>query len=369
MPIGLPLCDGMKIAQIGLADTWSKKYAKALSESGVLSAVCDPNKETIYDDTIIQNLQKHGDIPRYHTIDELVSSQQFDAAVVCAPVHTRAEITSQLLDAKKHVLVQFPVDYDSNTVQQLVDLANKRRMVLFIGGPQPINRFNISANKVKDLIESKTYGELVALHLYGLHKEVYSPPPSPSPKSQQQNIYNDNNNNILDIIVSDLDVVLWLLDQRPNVVFARVGQTSNDTVRQHDFTFIMLGFTNNKTVTISADRTSSKTTESHISVDIMCTDAIVSADFTLQQIRIRKYVDRWTNYSSTSLPSQPIESSPMQLEIQQFIDTIKKRNDVSSPSSILSSPPSSQRAANITRIAEAALLSSQKGTNIYLELK
>jgi UDP-N-acetylglucosamine 3-dehydrogenase len=48
------------------------------------------------------------------------------------------------------------------------------------------------------------------------------------------------------------------------------------------------------------------------------------------------------------------------LEIQNFLDAVDGRNE------ILVNP---QHAVNVTKVAEAALLSSQKGTPIYLDLR
>jgi UDP-N-acetylglucosamine 3-dehydrogenase len=48
------------------------------------------------------------------------------------------------------------------------------------------------------------------------------------------------------------------------------------------------------------------------------------------------------------------------LEIQNFLDTISNKTE---------QIVKAQEAVNVTKIAEAALLSSQKGTPIYLDLK
>jgi UDP-N-acetylglucosamine 3-dehydrogenase len=54
------------------------------------------------------------------------------------------------------------------------------------------------------------------------------------------------------------------------------------------------------------------------------------------------------------------KKEPLLLEIQNFIGAIEGKND---------SLVSAQQAVNVTKIAEAALLSSQKGVPIYLDLK
>ena len=50
----------------------------------------------------------------------------------------------------------------------------------------------------------------------------------------------------------------------------------------------------------------------------------------------------------------------MSLEIRNFLDAIDGKNE------LVVKP---EQAVNVTKIAEAALLSSQRGTPIYLDLK
>ncbi len=54
------------------------------------------------------------------------------------------------------------------------------------------------------------------------------------------------------------------------------------------------------------------------------------------------------------------KQEPLLLEIQNFLGAVEGKNE-------LTVKP--QQAVNVTKIAEAALLSSQKGTPIYLDLK
>ena len=54
------------------------------------------------------------------------------------------------------------------------------------------------------------------------------------------------------------------------------------------------------------------------------------------------------------------KEEPLMREIQNFLDAIRDKTK---------QVVKSQEAVNVTKIAEAALLSSQKGTPIYLDLK
>jgi len=53
-------------------------------------------------------------------------------------------------------------------------------------------------------------------------------------------------------------------------------------------------------------------------------------------------------------------TEPLSLEIKNFLDAIDGKDD------LLVKP---EQAVNVTKIAEAALLSSQRGTPIYLDLR
>ncbi len=84
----------------------------------------------------------------------------------------------------------------------------------------------------------------------------------------------------------------------------------------------------------------------------MCTDGIISADFISQEVRIEKD-------QGSEIPRSE-KAEPLTLEIKNFLDAVESKN-------ALRVRP--EDALNVTKIAEAALLSSQKGVPIYLELK
>ena len=83
----------------------------------------------------------------------------------------------------------------------------------------------------------------------------------------------------------------------------------------------------------------------------MCTEGIISGDFISQEVRIEKD-------GGAEIPRAE-KQEPLTLEIKSFLEVLSsKGNPRVSP----------HDAVNVTKIAEAALLSSQKGVPIYLEL-
>jgi UDP-N-acetylglucosamine 3-dehydrogenase len=132
----------------------------------------------------------------------------------------------------------------------------------------------------------------------------------------------------------------------PQVVFARAGKIKH---QHEDFASIMLGYKNNKVAIISSNWITPKKVRKFSAV---CTEAIISSDFLTQEITIEKEDESQTIKNE--------KQEPLMLEIQNFLEAIRDKTK---------QIVKSQEAVNVTKIAEAALLSSQKGTPIYLDLK
>jgi len=151
---------------------------------------------------------------------------------------------------------------------------------------------------------------------------------------------------IYDTSVHDIDTAMWLFDDTPEVVFARAGKIKHE---HEDFASIMLGFKDNKVAIISSNWiTPTKIRK----FNAVCTEGIISSDFISQEI-IVKTID------STHKPEHE-KHEPLSLEIQNFLGAIEGKNDLT---------VKAEQALNVTKIAEAALLSSQNGAPIYLDLK
>ena len=310
----------MRIAQIG-AGGWGKNHARILSQLGVLAAVCDADPRTG---------AKYGEkysVPHYTNLDDMPDSE-YDAAVICTPTSTHSEIASRLIGAKKHVFVEKPMTYLSKDGDALLSLARKNGVLLTCGY---IERFNPAVDRVRQLINSGTYGKLIMLDF---HRENRMP------------LHIQDVGIIYDTSVHDIDTAMWLFDGTPEMVFARAGQIRHT---HEDFASIMLGFAGNRMAVIS----SNWITPGRIrTFDAICTDGILSSDFISQEVRIKQS-------DKTTIPEYK-RQEPLLLEIQSFIGAVEGRNE------LVVTP---QHAVNVTRIAEAALLSSQKGTPIYLDLK
>ena len=311
----------MKIVQIGTGG-WGKNHTRVLSQLGVLVAVCDADS---------QKSKEYGEkysVNHYTSLEDMISSEEFDGAFVVTPTSTHTEITKKLLEAKKHVFVEKPMTYKSEDGDLLAKLADKNKVILTCGY---IERFNPAVDVVKNIVKEKKFGELVMLEF---HRENRMP------------LHIKDVGIIYDTSVHDIDTANWLFDDMPHVVFARAGKIKHE---HEDFASIMLGYKNDKVAIISSNWITPKRVRKFSAV---CTDAIISSDFITQEIIVEK--------GEESETIQNEKQEPLSLEIQSFLGAIEGKNE---------QVVKSQQAVNVTKIAEAALLSSQKGIPIYLDLK
>jgi UDP-N-acetylglucosamine 3-dehydrogenase len=311
----------MKVAQIGVGG-WGKNHARILSQFGVLAAVCD------VDQNKAKEISQRYSIDHYTSIDEMLKNKNVDAVFVCTPTATHFEIAKKIIQQKKSVFVEKPMTYKSEEGTRLLDLAKKNKVLLTCGY---IERFNPAVEGVKDFVKSKKYGELIMLEF---HRESRMP------------LHIKDVGIIYDTSVHDIDTAMWLFDDTPEVVFARSGRIRHE---HEDFATIMLGFKYNKVAIISSNWITSARVRHFNAV---CTEGIISGDFISQEVRIEKD-------QGAEIPRRE-KQEPLTLEIKGFLNALEGKEN-------LRVQP--KDAVNVTKIAEAALLSSQKGVPIYLDLK
>ena len=114
----------MDFALIGLG-YWGKNYYRLLSSND------DVNLSAVVD--ISSNHKLDTDCQYFPSIEKFIESKpKVEAAVVSTPTNTHYEITRTLLSNDIHVLVEKPLALKSHEAKELIDLANKRGLVLLV---------------------------------------------------------------------------------------------------------------------------------------------------------------------------------------------------------------------------------------------
>ncbi len=310
-----------KIAVVGVGG-WGKNHARVLKDLGCLAAICDLEAARAKE---IAN--KHG-VESYSSIDDMLGKEKLDGCLVCTPTKTHAAVAKKMMEQGVNTFVEKPMSFSSKECEEMMEVAEKKKVVLTSGY---VERFNPAVSDARKLIEGGMYGDPMMIEF---HRENRMP------------LHIKDVGVIYDTSVHDIDAAMFLFDSRPNVVFARAGKRFHTF---EDFATIMLGFEGQKVAVIASNWLTPKKVRTFSAV---CTDGIITGDFLTQEIRI-------DHADATIAPRRQFQE-PLTLELKNFIDAIEGKSKI---------VVTAADATNVTRVAEAAILSSNTGSPVYLDLK
>jgi UDP-N-acetylglucosamine 3-dehydrogenase len=319
---GLKSNNDVKIGIIGVGG-WGKNHSRVLHDFGVLTSICD------MDIIKAKNLATRYNVNYYGSIDEMIDTESLDACLVCTPTKTHYPVATKLMEKGINVFVEKPLSYSSKECEEMIQIAKKNKISLTCGY---IERFNPAVQEVKKILSEKMYGELLMIEF---HRENRMP------------LHIKDVGIIYDTSVHDIDTAIYLFGSKPQVVFARAGKIFHSF---EDFSNIILGFGKDRVAVISSNWITPKKVRNFSAV---CTDAIINGDFIKQEITIEDSL-------CTTTPRRQNLVEPLSLELRNFIDVIEGKRD--------HPEVTPEEATNVTKIAEAALLSSNTGAPIYLNL-
>jgi len=207
------------IGVVGLG-YWGPNLARNFSELGELAWLCDLDGD----------LRNHF-AARYPSarvtgsFDEMLAAPEIEGVVVATPVPTHYALAKQALEAGKHVLVEKPPAMRAAEIDELVDLAAERDLVLM---PGHLLLYHPGVRKLKELIDSGELGEVLCI--YG--------------NRQNLGIVRTNENALWSLGVHDLSVILYLLDEEPTEAVAHGRDFLTEGVE--DVVFCYLRFPSGK---------------------------------------------------------------------------------------------------------------------------
>jgi len=312
----------VKIGIIGVGG-WGKNHSRVLHDFGVLTSICDMDKIKA------KNLATRYNVNYYGSIDDMIATESLDACLVCTPTKTHYPVATKLMEKGINVFVEKPLSYSSKECEEMIQIAKKNKISLTCGY---IERFNPAVQEVKKILSENMYGELLMIEF---HRENRMP------------LHIKDVGIIYDTSVHDIDTAIYLFGSKPQVVFARAGKIFHSF---EDFSNIILGFGKDRVAVISSNWITPKKVRNFSAV---CTEAIINGDFIKQEITIEDSL-------CTTTPRRQNLVEPLSLELRNFIEVIEGKRD--------HPEVSPEEATNVTKIAEAALLSSNTGAPIYLNL-
>lgn len=314
----------LRLAVIGVGG-WGKNHARVLHDFGVLSAVCDMDTQRT------KEIAERYNTNSYYSIDDLLNREsKLDACLICTPTKTHSVVAKKIMERGINVFVEKPLSFSSRECEEMVEISQKKKLILTSGY---VERFNPAVQDVKRLIDSKRYGDLLMMEF---HRENRMP------------LHVKDVGIIYDTSVHDIDTAMFLFNSKPHVVFARAGKKFH---MYEDFATIMLGFNDQRVAIIASNWITPQRVRRFSAV---CTDGIIMGDFISQEIKI-------DHGEATIIPRRQQFQEPLTLELKNFLDAIEGK--ISGP------VVSAADATNVTKVAEAALLSNNTGSPVYLDLK
>jgi len=159
------------------------------------------------------------------SFDEIIADDYLDAVVIATPVPTHHSLAKQALEAGKHVFVEKPPAMRSSEMDELVALAAERDLVLM---PGHLLLYHPGVQKLKELIDAGELGDVLCV--YGNRVNL--------------GIVRTNENALWSLGVHDLSVILYLLDEDPDLATAQ--GSSSITPGVEDVVFCFLRFPSGK---------------------------------------------------------------------------------------------------------------------------
>lgn len=132
---------------------------------------------------------------------ELIEDPSIDAVAIATPVSTHYELALSALQQGKHVLVEKPLASNTDQVQRLIDLAQKRNLVLMVDHTFV---YAGAVRKIRELVNSRTLGDIYYYDSVRVNLGLF-----------QHDV-----NVLWDLAVHDLSIMDYVLPFRPCAVSA-----------------------------------------------------------------------------------------------------------------------------------------------------
>jgi predicted dehydrogenase len=206
----------------------------------------------------------------FETPEQLI--QEADAVIISAPTFLHHKLSKIALSSNKHVLVEKPIAETVEQARELVELAEKNKLIFQVGH---VERFNGAVLELSKIIESPLLIESRRLAPYNARiKDVGV---------------------VLDMMIHDIDIVLNLV-KSDVVSVSAVGQK---IVSNHeDVAIVNLKFQNGCVAHITASRNTQAKVRT---LNITDKSAYIKLDFADQEIELHRQASSNTQMSMESI--------------------------------------------------------------------
>ncbi len=156
-------------------------------------------------------------------IDEVINATDVDLIAIVTPVFTHFELAEKALKMGKHILVEKPFTYTTRQAEDLLDLAEKKKLKVAV---DHTFLFTGAVRKIKQLIEDGTLGNLCYFDSMRVNLGLF-----------QHDV-----NVVWDLAPHDLAIMDYLIKEKPTAVVATGQAHFNKDLE--DISYITIYFPN-----------------------------------------------------------------------------------------------------------------------------
>ena len=186
----------VRVGQVGLG-AWGANLVRNLDEIADLAWISDESQ-----DTLDLFARRFPNARATREFGDILNDPAVEAVVIATPVPTHYTLALQALRAGKHVFVEKPPAMRAAEMEELVQVAEERGLVLM---PGHLLLYHPGVRKLKELVDSGDLGEVLCI--YG--------------NRQNLGTIRTNENALWSLGVHDLSVILHLIDEEPSEAWAR----------------------------------------------------------------------------------------------------------------------------------------------------
>ena len=203
----------IRVGVVGL-NYWGPNLVRNFDGLAELTWLCD------LDDSHLRPLaERYPHARATKALDDLLADDTLDAVVIATPVPTHYALAKRALEAGKHVFVEKPPAMRAVEMDELVQLAGDRGRVLM---PGHLLLYHPAVLKLKELVASGELGDVLCV--YGNRVNL--------------GIVRSNENALWSLGVHDLSVILYLLDEDPELATAQGSWSIHEGVEDVVFCFL-----------------------------------------------------------------------------------------------------------------------------------
>jgi predicted dehydrogenase len=193
---------------------WGPNLVRNFDDLAELTWLCDLDEEHLN-----PIAARYPNARATKSFDDLLADDELDAVVIATPVPTHYALAKQALEAGKHVFVEKPPAMRAAEMDELVALAVEQDRVLM---PGHLLLYHPGVLKVKELIDSGDLGDVLCV--YGNRVNL--------------GIVRSNENALWSLGVHDLSVILYFLDEDPELATAQGSASIHPGVEDVVFCFL-----------------------------------------------------------------------------------------------------------------------------------